>query len=211
MTDKPGTGKTPELTDNFITPKQHTVFSVYYALTGSTAVAGKKAGYQDGNTISKAVTRYNSYNLPLHQTQSQSVLDQLEQELPTKKLVKLIAGSIRKGEPNSLADKCLQLYVERERTRRVEKYRQMDIQERFEWILNDTEFMGAIEKMIAVEHVDERLTTNQAYWSKYRAIYGRDRLLEVKSLINKVLKIPVNVDKQELDKDSTDSGENGPG
>ena len=174
------------------------IFGALYATGVDPNVILSNTNCKNTGTQKHLLERYIALNLPAPQIADEALLSQLEQSLPVSELVQILAKSARDNVNNTIADKVLQLYLERERTRKREKYNQMDVQQRFAQAMKDTDFMAAIERAIAAEHIGERLLHNPAYWRAIVKKLGKEPVLEVKALIDKALVIPDNVDKREL-------------
>ena len=128
-----------------------------------------------------------------------SVLAEIEQRLPPAELAQIITDSVKYAKTNPLAESLLDLYLERERQKRIEQYKQLDIEQKTDKILNDPEYLNALNALLTAEHTDRRLVINASYWRIFEEKYGTKSLLEVKSLIDQTLKTLENIQKQELD------------
>lgn len=173
-------------------------WSVYYYILGDPDKAIELAGYVGNTTIDRLVTWYKQLDLPEPCSTTGALIDAVFSKLTTDQLADIIVESTRAGKDNRMAQALIDLHIERERQEKTLRFRNLDISERFSTLRQDEDFMTVCAAWGAREQVTERLIYTKEYWSQI----DRDSLLEVKSLIDKVLGINAYGDKRELSGES---------
>jgi hypothetical protein len=204
------TDNTNQVNRNTLSRNRWYVFCAWYSQTGNPELSHKQAGYQTHASPESLVARYQADNLPppLSSAESAAVLELLAGKVSNEQLASVLADSIINNRENRAAQTYLELVLERERQAKVEQYRELDIEQRFRWAIEDSEILSVITACLNLQGASD-LILGLSFWQETALLLGQEKLLEVKALIDKALDkntIPVYIHNEELsDKNESNS------